>query len=108
MPNPDVTKWFSHEGSDDPSDLTRKPLQASRAPDWGESERPSVSDWASALSWGRDESELVTELQAGSETAFDWLVTHYHGPVYNLILSMLADASDAADGTQEVFLKAFR
>jgi RNA polymerase sigma-70 factor, ECF subfamily len=73
-----------------------------------EPERPTVSDWASALSWGRDESELVTELQAGSETAFDWLVTHYHGPVYNLILSMLGDGSDAADGTQEVFLKAFR
>jgi RNA polymerase sigma-70 factor, ECF subfamily len=67
-----------------------------------------VSDWASALSWGRDESELVHELQAGSETAFDWLVTHYHAPVYNLILGMLGDTSDAADGTQEVFLKAFR
>jgi RNA polymerase sigma-70 factor (ECF subfamily) len=67
-----------------------------------------VSEWASALSWGRDESELVSELQAGSETAFDWLVTHYHAPVYNLILSMLGDTSDAADGSQEVFLKAFR
>jgi RNA polymerase sigma-70 factor, ECF subfamily len=67
-----------------------------------------VSDWASALSWGRDESELVVELQAGSEAAFDWLVTHYHGPVYNLILGMLGDVADAADGTQEVFLKAFR
>jgi RNA polymerase sigma-70 factor (ECF subfamily) len=77
-------------------------------PEWSEPERPHVSDWASALSWGGNESELVTELQAGSETAFDWLVTHYHGPVYNLILSMLGDASDAADGTQEVFLKAFR
>jgi RNA polymerase sigma-70 factor (ECF subfamily) len=67
-----------------------------------------VSDWASALSWGRDESQLVNELQAGSEAAFDWLVTHYHAPVYNLILGMLGDVSDAADGTQEVFLKAFR
>ena len=67
-----------------------------------------MSDWASALSWGRDEAELVQELQAGSETAFDWLVTHYHAPVYNLILGMLGDTSDAADGTQEVFLKAFR
>jgi RNA polymerase sigma-70 factor (ECF subfamily) len=67
-----------------------------------------VSDWASALSWGRDEAELVSELQAGSETAFDWLVNHYHAPVYNLIFSMLGEASDAADGTQEVFLKAFR
>jgi RNA polymerase sigma-70 factor, ECF subfamily len=67
-----------------------------------------VSDWATALSWGRDESELVTELQAGSERAFDWLVTHYHGPVYNLILGMLGDTADAADAAQEVFLKAFK
>jgi RNA polymerase sigma-70 factor, ECF subfamily len=74
----------------------------------GELERPALSDWASAISWGGDETRLVTELQAGSETAFDWLVTHYHGPVYNLILSMLGDVADAADGTQEVFLKAFR
>jgi len=67
-----------------------------------------VSDWASALSWGQDEAELVTELQAGSETAFDWLVNHYHGPVYNLILGMLGDTADAADAAQEVFLKAFK
>lgn len=67
-----------------------------------------MSDWASALSWGQDEAELVTELQAGSETAFDWLVNHYHGPVYNLILGMLGDTADAADAAQEVFLKAFK
>jgi RNA polymerase sigma-70 factor (ECF subfamily) len=67
-----------------------------------------VSDWASALSWGRDETELVTELQAGSETAFDWLVNHYHAPVYNLILGMLGDTADSADAAQEVFLKAFK
>jgi RNA polymerase sigma-70 factor (ECF subfamily) len=67
-----------------------------------------LSDLASALPWGRDECALLTELQAGSETAFDWLVTYYHAPVYNLILGMLGDPSDAADGTQEVFLKAFR
>src|SRR3989440_10452021 len=95
-------------GSSDPSELTRAPMQATRVPEWGGPERASLSDWASALSWGGDESELVTELQAGSETAFDWLVTHYHGPVYNLILGMLGDVSDAADGTEEVFLKAFR
>src|SRR6478672_9441923 len=72
------------------------------------SERPAVSEWASALSWGHDEANLVHELQAGSETAFDWLVTHYHAPVFNLILGMLGDPTDAADGTQEVFLKAFK
>ncbi len=67
-----------------------------------------MSDWASALSWGRDESELVSELQSGSETAFDWLVNHYHAPVYNLALGMLGDTADAADAAQEVFLKAFK
>jgi RNA polymerase sigma-70 factor, ECF subfamily len=107
MPNPGRSEAHRRKGSRGPWEL-REPLQASRAPEWDEPERPAVSDWASALSWGGDESELVNELQAGSETAFDWLVTHYHGPVYNLILSMLGDVSDAADGTQEVFLKAFR
>jgi RNA polymerase sigma-70 factor (ECF subfamily) len=71
-------------------------------------ERQTVSEWVSALSWGHDEAGLVSELQAGSETAFDWLITHYHGPVYSLCLSMLGDTADAADATQEVFLKAFR
>ncbi len=91
MPNPGLGDAHRQEGSRGPSELTREPLRASRAPEWDEPERPAVSDWASALSWGGDESELVNELQAGSETAFDWLVTHYHGPVYNLILSMLGD-----------------
>lgn len=67
-----------------------------------------MSDLAQAVPWGRDEAELVTELQAGSETAFDWLVTYYHAGVYNLVYGILADASDASDVTQEVFLKAFR
>jgi len=67
-----------------------------------------VSDWASALSWSRDECDLVNELQSGSETAFDWLVNHYHAPVYNLALGMLGDTADAADAAQEVFLKAFK
>ena len=67
-----------------------------------------MSDLAQVLSWPRDEAELVSELQGGSETAFDWLVTHYHGPVYGLIAGLLGDKGEAADITQEVFLKAFR
>ena len=55
-----------------------------------------------------DEAEFVTELQAGSELAYDWLVTHYHAHVYNLVYGMLGDPADAADVTQEVFLKVFR
>lgn len=67
-----------------------------------------MSDLAQSLSWGSDESELVTRLQAGSDAAFDWLVTYYHSSVYNLVYGILSDQADAADVTQEVFLHAFR
>ena len=67
-----------------------------------------MSELAQSLSWGRDEAELVTELQAGSDAAFEWLVTNYHAPVYNHVYGILYDAADAADVTQEVFLRVFR
>lgn len=67
-----------------------------------------MADLARVLTWPEDEAKLVTELRSGSESAFDWLVTHYHGPVYGLVAGMLTDPSEAADVTQEVFLKAFR
>ena len=67
-----------------------------------------MSDVARVLPWSQDEAELVTELQGGSGAAFDWLVTHYSGPVYGLVAGMVSESSDAADITQDVFLKAFR
>src|SRR5579862_8890979 len=51
---------------------------------------------------------MMDELRSGSEAAFDWLVTYYHAPVYGVIFGILRDPNDAADVTQEVFLKAFR
>ncbi len=68
----------------------------------------SVSDSAHALPWSQNEAELVTELQCGSDAAYDWLVTHYSTPVYSLVFGMVSEPSDAADITQDVFLKAFR
>jgi RNA polymerase sigma-70 factor (ECF subfamily) len=67
-----------------------------------------MAELAHSLPWGRDEAELVTELQAGSDSAFDYLVTYYHATVYNLVYGILADSADAADVTQEVFLRVFR
>ena len=67
-----------------------------------------MSDLARALPWSQDEADLVTELQGGSDAAFDWLVTHYSGSVYCLIAGMISESCDAADITQDVFLKAFR
>jgi RNA polymerase sigma-70 factor (ECF subfamily) len=67
-----------------------------------------MSDLAQSLSWGRDEADLVQELQAGSDAAFDYLVRYYHAGVFNLVYGILADRADAADVTQEVFLRGFR
>lgn len=67
-----------------------------------------VSDLARVLTWPEDEAEVITELRSGSETAFDWLVTYYHAPVYAVVVGILRNPNDAADVTQEVFLKAFR
>ena len=67
-----------------------------------------MAEMAHPLIWGRDETEVVTELQSGSEDAFDALIAHYHAPVYHLLLQMLGNEADAADSSQEVFLKAFR
>jgi RNA polymerase sigma-70 factor (ECF subfamily) len=55
-----------------------------------------------------EDSALVAELQAGSERAFGELIAEYHQPLYSLIARSLQDPSDAADITQEVFIKVFR
>ncbi len=67
-----------------------------------------MSELARSLPWSRDEAQLVMELQAGSDAAFDYLVTYYHAGVYNLVHGILGDAADAADVTQDVFLRVFR
>ncbi len=67
-----------------------------------------MAELAQSLPWVRDEAELVAELQAGSDSAFDYLVTYYHSSVYNLVYGILSDAADAADVTQDIFLRVFR
>jgi len=68
----------------------------------------TLSDLASALSVRTEEASIVAELKAGSEDAFNWLIAHYNQPVYSLVYRILDDPSDAADTTQEVFIKVFR
>ena len=55
-----------------------------------------------------EETALVAELQAGSEEAFSWLINRYHQPIYSLLARTVRDPSDAADLTQDVFVKVFR
>jgi len=54
------------------------------------------------------ESSVIAELKAGSEEAYAWLIGEFHQPTYGLIYRIVNDPSDAADTTQEVFLKVFR
>lgn len=69
---------------------------------------PTLSDLASAIAVRTEEATIVTDLKAGSEDAFFWLIAQYNQPVYSLVYRVLDDPSDAADTTQEVFIKVFR
>lgn len=69
---------------------------------------PTLSDLASAIGFRTEEASIVAELKAGSEAAFAWLIAQYSQPVYSLVYRILDDPSDAADTTQEVFIKVFR
>ncbi len=69
---------------------------------------PTLSDLASAIGFRTEEAAIVAELKAGSEEAFAWLIAQYSQPIYSLVYRVLDDPSDAADTTQEVFIKVFR
>ncbi len=67
-----------------------------------------MGDLASAIAARSQEASVIAELKAGSEEAYAWLIGEFHQPIYGLVYRMLNDPSDAADTTQEVFLKVFR
>jgi RNA polymerase sigma-70 factor (ECF subfamily) len=67
-----------------------------------------LADLAGALGIRAQESAIVAELKAGSEDAYAWLIGEFHQPIYSLVYRIVSDPSDAADTTQEVFLKVFR
>jgi RNA polymerase sigma-70 factor, ECF subfamily len=78
---------------------------------WGELNLQAdltMGNLVSALTIQPDEAALIAELQAGSEEAFAWLISRYHQPIYSLLARTLHDRADAADLTQEVFVKVFR
>ncbi len=67
-----------------------------------------LGDLASAFPVRGEEASILAELKSGSEEAYAWLIDRFHQPVYGLVYRMLNDPADAADATQEVFLKVFR
>jgi RNA polymerase sigma-70 factor (ECF subfamily) len=68
----------------------------------------TLVDLASAIGARTAESAVIAELKAGSEEAYSWLIGEFHQPIYGLIYRIVNDPADAADTTQEVFLKVFR
>jgi RNA polymerase sigma-70 factor (ECF subfamily) len=69
----------------------------------------TLGDLASAIGIrSQQESAIVAELKAGSEAAYAWLIGEFQQPVYGLVYRVVNDPADAADTTQEVFLKVFR
>ncbi|MGH9529440.1 MAG: RNA polymerase sigma factor, partial [Terriglobales bacterium] len=67
-----------------------------------------LGNLASAIGVRTQESALVAELKAGSEEAYASLIGEFHQPIYSLVHRVVNDPADAADTTQEVFLKVFR
>ncbi len=63
---------------------------------------------ASVIGISTEDAALVADLKAGSEDAFAILIAQYHQPLYSLIARSINDPADAADITQEVFIKVFR
>jgi RNA polymerase sigma-70 factor, ECF subfamily len=68
----------------------------------------TLGDLAGAIGIRAQESAIVAELKAGSEEAYAWLIGEFQQPIYSLVYRMVSDPADAADTTQEVFLKVFR
>lgn len=68
----------------------------------------TMGNLATALTLEPEDAAIVSELQAGSEEAFAWLIARYHQPIYSLLARTIQNRADAADLTQEVFVKVFR
>ena len=67
-----------------------------------------MADLASAIGARAEEAAIVADLKAGTEEAYAWLIGEFQRPVYGLVYRMVSDPADAADVTQDVFLKVFR
>ncbi len=68
----------------------------------------ALGNIASVLNLSSEEAAIVSELKTGSEEAFSWLIAKYNQPIYSLLARTIPDPADAADLTQEVFIKIYR
>jgi RNA polymerase sigma-70 factor (ECF subfamily) len=66
--------------------------------------------WSSFPSSDRaiDDRELIQRIVSGERDVYAELVRRYQEKVFRLCTSLLADATEAEDAAQEIFLKAYR
>jgi len=53
------------------------------------------------------DADLAIRVSQGDQRAFAMLVAQYEKPIFNLALRMVSDPDDAADVTQNAFVKAY-
>lgn len=59
------------------------------------------------LSVGDSDAELVRRARSGDTSAFEILFRRYQKPIYNMLYRMVRSPEDAADLTQDTFVRAF-
>ena len=77
---------------------------------WGEMDtvRTASSVLERVIAADDEQAPFVAELQAGSESAFAYLLAVYQDRIFNLISHILGNPTDAGDVLQEVFVKVFK
>lgn len=68
----------------------------------------SYSELASRETLSTEEVLFILRLRSNDDTAYDELVRIYHAPLYRIACRMLQDPGEAADVTQDIFVKVFR
>ena len=68
----------------------------------------SYSELDAAVGLSAEENLFVIRLQANEDAAYDELVRIYHASIYHVAVRMLDDPGEAADTTQDIFVKVFR
>ena len=68
----------------------------------------ALGNVASLVGLQAEEGSIVAELKSGSEEAFAWLIAKYNKQIFSVIARTVPDPADAADITQDVFIKVYR
>jgi RNA polymerase sigma-70 factor (ECF subfamily) len=57
---------------------------------------------------GPSDGELIRRAQRGDASAFETIYQRYHARLYRVLYGVTGNAADAADLTQEVFIRAYK